>query len=106
MFARFLEMTVKPEKKPELIRKMREEALPILKKYEGFVDVIPLEVETESTVFYAISLWHEKSNAEKYEKENFAKVKAIYEPFLTKPIVVKPCKVDETIFRKVTAVAA
>ena len=49
MFARFLDMTVKPEMKPELIRKMREEALPILKKYNGFIDVIPLEVETEPT---------------------------------------------------------
>jgi hypothetical protein len=106
MFARLLVMTVKPEKKPELIKKMREEALPILKKYKGFVDVIPLEVETEPTMFYAISLWHEKLDAEKYDKENFATVKAIYEPFLTMPIVVKPCKVDETIFKKVIAVAA
>jgi septum formation topological specificity factor MinE len=64
MFARFLEMTVKPEKKPELIRKMREEVLPILKKYNSFLDMIPLEVETEPTKFYAISLWHEKLDAE------------------------------------------
>ena len=106
MFARLLEMTVKPEMKPELIRKMREEAIPILKKYNGFVDVIPLEVETEPTKFYAISLWHGKSDAEKYERENFTKVKTIYEPCLTMPIVVRPCKVDETIFKKVTAVAA
>jgi hypothetical protein len=105
MFARLLEMTVKPEMKPELIRKMREEALPILKKY-NVVDVIPLEVETEPTKFYAISLWHRKSDAEKYERENFTKVKTIYEPCLTMPIVVRPCKVDETIFKKVTAVAA
>lgn len=28
MFARFLEMTVKPEKKPELIKKMKLEVLP------------------------------------------------------------------------------
>ena len=106
MFARFLEMTVKPEKKPELLRKMREEVLPILKKYNSFLDVIPLEVETEPTKFYAISLWHEKLDAEKYEKENFHKVQAIYEPFLTTPIVVKHCKVDETIFKKAITVAA
>jgi hypothetical protein len=99
-------MTVKPEKKPELIRKMREEVLPIFMKYNGFVDVIPLEVETEPTMFYAISLWREKLDAEKYEKENFSKVKMIYEPCLMKPIVVKPCKVDETIFKKAAAVAA
>ncbi len=106
MFARLLEMTIKPEKKPELMRKMRDEVLPILKKYKGFVDTIPLEVETEPTKLYAISLWHEKLEAEKYDKENFSKVKAIYEPFLTMPIVVRPCNVDETFFKKATGVAA
>lgn len=106
MFARFLEMTVKPEKKTELIKKMKEEVLPILRKYSGFVDVIPLEVETEPTRFYAISLWHEKLDAQKYEKENFARVKTMYEPYLTMPIVVRLCKVDESIFKKVITVAA
>ena len=99
-------MTVKPEKKTELIKKMKEEVLPILRKYSGFVDVIPLEVETEPTRFYAISLWHEKLDAEKYEKENFARVKTMYEPYLTMPIVVRLCKVDESIFKKVITVAA
>jgi quinol monooxygenase YgiN len=106
MFARFLEMTVKPGKKPELLRKMREEVLPILKKYDSFLDMIPLEVETEPTKFYAISLWHEKLDAEKYEQEHFPKVQAIYQPFLTTPIIVRYCKVDETIPRKVISIAA
>ena len=106
MFARFLEMRVRPEKKPELIRKMKLEVLPILKKYRGFFDLIPLEVETEPTRFYATSLWHEKVDAEKYEKENFAKVKTIYEPFLTIPLVVRLCTVDESIPNKVIGVAA
>lgn len=105
MFARFLEMTVKPGMKPQLIDKIRGEVLPILKKYSGFIDVIPLEVETEAKV-YAVSLWHDKLDAEKYDKENFAKVKAIYEPFLTMPLVVRLCKVDETIFKKAISIAA
>lgn len=105
MFARFLEMTVRPEKKPELTRKLREEILPILRKHKGFLDVIPLEVETEATKFYAISLWHEKQDAEKYETENFPKIRAMVEPFLSAPITVKHCKVDETITRKLVAAA-
>lgn len=107
MFARFLEMTIKPEKKAEFVKKMKEEIFPILKKYNGFFDLIPLEVETEPTKFYALSLWHEKHEAEKYERENFTKVQTIVEPFLTAPILVKYCKVDETIPKKfVTAAAA
>ena len=107
MFARLLEMTIKPEKRPELIKKTKDEILPILKKHMHFVDLIPMEPETDPTKFYAISLWHDKRDAEKFEREDFPKVKAILEPFLTMPIVVKLCTIEETIFtRKLVAVAA
>ena len=107
MFARFLEFTIKHDKKPEFIKKMKEEIFPILKTYKGFFDLVPLEVETEFTKFYVISLWHEREEMERYTKEHFPKVKAIVEPFLTAPIIVKHCTVDETIPKRfVAAVAA
>ncbi len=106
MFARFLEMTIKPEKKTEYINKVKAEVLPILKTYKGFFDVIHLEVETDPTKFYSISLWHDKMDMEKYTKENFPKVKAILEPFLTAPLVVKPCMIDEMITTKMFIAAA
>ena len=106
MFARFLEMTIRPDKKADFTKKVKDEILPILKTYNGFFDLIHLEVETEPTKFYSISLWHDKAEMEKYTKENFPKVKAILEPFLTAPLVVKPCTMDETITKKFIAVAA
>lgn len=107
MFARFIEMNVTTEKKPEVIKKMREEILPILKTYKGFFDVIPLQDETEPTKFYAVSLWHDKAEMERYAKEQFPRVKAIVEPFLAAPLIIKYCTVDETVPRKfLTAIAA
>ena len=106
MFARFLEFTVKPDKKAECTKKVKDEILPILKTYKGFFDLIHLEVETEFAKFYSISLWHDKAEMEKYAKENFPKVKAILEPFLTAPLIVKQCTLDETITKKFIAVAA
>ena len=106
MFARLLEMAVKPEKKAELFKKIREEVLPIVERYTGFMNVINMEVENEPTKVYLMSISHDKLDAEKYEKESFDKVKAMYEPFLTTPIMVRPCKVDETTFKQVTSVAA
>jgi quinol monooxygenase YgiN len=106
MFVRFLEFTVKPEKKVELVKKMKAEILPILKKYNGFFDVLPWEVETEPTKFYAISLWYDKKEAEKYEREYFPKVKEIFAPFLTAPLIVKWGKVETSIPEKVIAEAA
>ncbi len=107
MFARFLEMTIKPEKRAELITKTKDQILPILKKHTSFVDLIPLEVETDPTKLYSISLWRDKRDAEKFERDDFAKVKAILEPFMTAPIIVKLCTVEETIFTgKLVAAAA
>lgn len=104
MFARFLEMTVKPEKKTELFKTVTKEVLPILTKYSGFINVINMEAETEPTKVFLLSIWRDKLDAEKYDKESFAKVKAMYEPFLTMPIVVTLCKIDETA-KQVSAAA-
>jgi predicted glycosyltransferase involved in capsule biosynthesis len=106
MFARLLELTVKAEKKPELFSKIEQDVLPILRKYTGFREIVNMEVESEPTKVYLISLWNQKTDAEKYDKENFPKVKAMYEPFLTMPISVKLCKVDDTTFKKMSSVAA
>ena len=102
MFIRFLEFTLKPGKKVELVRKIKEEILPILNKNSGFFDLLPWEVETEPTKFYAVSLWYEKKDAEKYEKEYFAKVKQIVEPFLTAPVIVKFGPVETVIPEKIS----
>jgi heme-degrading monooxygenase HmoA len=106
MFARFLELTIKPEKKPELIKTMKNDVLPVLKKCNGFFDLIPLEVEAEPTKFYVMSLWHENRDAEAFHTEQFPKVKLMYEQFLTAPVIVKLCYVDETIPKKFVAAAA
>lgn len=53
---------------------MKEEILPILKNYSGFFDLIPLDVETEFTRFYVISLGHDEYEAEivlRYTKRRY-----------------------------------
>jgi len=100
MYIRFLEFNLKPGKKVELLTKVKEEILPILKKYNGFFDLLPWAVETEPTKLFAVSLWYEKKDAERYEKEYFAKVKQIVEPFLTTPVIVKFGAVETTIPEK------
>jgi len=106
MFARFLELTIKPEKKPDLIKALKNDVLPIVKECNGFFEMIPLDVETEPTKFYLMSLWHEKRDAEQFHRDHFPKVQAIYDPFLTAPINVKLCHVDETVTTKKFVVAA
>jgi hypothetical protein len=100
MFIRFLEFTLKSGKKVELLKKVKEEILPILNKNNGFFDLLPWEVETEPTKLYVLSLWYEKKDADKYEKEYFAKVKEIVEPFLIAPVIVKFGPVETAIPEK------
>src|SRR5581483_12423372 len=106
MFARFVELTIKSEKKTEFLKTFKEEIVPVLRKNTGFFDLIPLQVEIAPNKFYAISLWKTKFDVEKYEKEFYPRVKQILEPFLTSAPVVTFCTVEETVREKVAAVAA
>ncbi|HET7440167.1 MAG TPA: hypothetical protein VFJ47_02610 [Terriglobales bacterium] len=107
MFARLLEMNVRIDRKPELMRKVKEEIMPILKKQVGFMDILVLENETEPHRPFVVSFWHTRLDMERYERENFPKVRTIMDPFLYVPPIVKLCKVEQTLTGKIMeAVAA
>jgi len=94
MFAHILEFTRKFEKKEELIKTVRMEVLPILKKQPGFLELLPFvpEITDEKAIF--ITLWQEKHEAEKFVKEVYPKVEEIVRPFLTTPITAKKYTVE------------
>ena len=52
MFARILEFVPLMEKKDEFIRVVKKEVLPILKKQEGFLEILTLvpEIKTEKVL--------------------------------------------------------
>ena len=97
MFARILEFVPKLEKKEQFINVFKNEVLPILKKQNGFLEVLPFfpEIKTEKVV--TISLWTEKRYAEAYEHEWFPKVEEILKPYLTTPITFKYYVVETTL---------
>ena len=97
MFARTLELTVKAEKKPEMIQTAKAEVLPILHKQIGFVQVVALENEVELNKAFVMTLWHTKVDAERYERDTFPKIKQILEPFLMVPPVTKFYTVEESL---------
>lgn len=97
MFARIVEFIPKLEKQEELVKVIRNEVLPILKKQTGFLEVLPFFPETKNEKVIAITLWMEKRNAERYEREVFPKVEEILKPYLTTPITYKPYNVETTL---------
>ena len=106
MFARMLEFKVKPEMEKDLLKTMREEIMPIMRKQVGFFDVLAFRAENHLDRHIMISLWNRKIDAEKYETEKFLKVNEILRPYLHTPITVTPFEVETTISEKVLAIAA
>ena len=108
MFARILDYEVKMEKKDDFVKVLKNEVLPILKRQAGFVEVLPFfpEKMKEEKVF-TISLWNTKADAERYERETYAKVLDIVKPFLTTPVHVNHHKLETTVCKHfVEALAA
>ena len=100
MFARFLELDIRPEKKDEFLKTLKKEILPALRTYNGFFDVVPMEIEDEPTKFYAISLWLDRAEAEKYQKELYPRIYDRLKPFIAAPIILRYGNVDESIPKK------
>jgi len=97
MFARIVEFTTKLEKKEELVKVIRNEVLPILKKQTGFMEILPFFPETKNEKVVFVSLWMEQKHAERYEHEVFPKIEQLLQPFLTSPIAFRPYKVETTL---------
>ncbi len=97
MFARIVEFIPRLEMKDELVKKIRKEVLPILKKEQGFLEILPLfpEVKTEKVI--AITLWTEKRHAERYERETYPKVEEILKPYLLAPVTFKHYELETTL---------
>ncbi len=70
MFARSVSIRLKPNSVAELNRLIETEALPLLRKQKGFQDEITL-VAPNGTDAVAISLWHQKENADAYSRDAY-----------------------------------
>ena len=101
MFARIVEFIPKLEKKEELVKVLRNEVLPILKKQTGFMEILPFfpetKPETKNEKVITVTLWTEKRYAERYEHDAFPKVEEILQPYLTTPITFKTYNVETTL---------
>ena len=73
------------EKKDEFIRVVKKEVLPILRKQEGFLEILALVPEIRTEKVLAVTLWTDKKELERDEKEWYRRFKQILKPCLTNP---------------------
>jgi heme-degrading monooxygenase HmoA len=96
MFARVLTLHVRLEKKAELANKVLQEGVPIIKRSASPVEIFVLQDETDLDQLVVVSLWESKQDADRYQAASYEKVKAVLQPYLTFPPVLRTYKVDDT----------
>jgi len=97
MFARIVEFIPKVEKKEEFLKVVQNEVLPILNKQQGFLEILPFVPEIKTEKMITITLWAEKQDAERYERNVYPKVEGIVKPYLTSPVTFKHYNVETTL---------
>lgn len=97
MFAHILEITPKMDKKEELIKAVRQEIVPFLKKQPGFLEMLPLMPDGATEHMLSITLWTEKRDEERYVRDAFPEVQQILKPFQTGPVVVRMFTVETSL---------
>jgi len=98
MFARVLDFELKPEKKDDFIRTLKNQVMPILKKHAGFLEILPLFPENvKEEKVCVLSLWNTKSDAERYDRDSYNKVYDIVKPFLVTPVSVNFYTLETTL---------
>src|ERR1700740_824878 len=97
MFARIVEFIPKLEEKEVFVKVVHNEVLPILKKQPGFLEILPFVPETKTEKMITITLWAEKRDAERYEREAYPKVEGIVKPYLTTPVTFKHYNVETSL---------
>jgi len=98
MYVRMLDFNLKVEKKPDFIKVIKNEVLPILRKQPGFLEILPFVPENlQQDKWLNISLWATKTDAERYEKECYPKVLELLKPYLTSPVTLRLYTLETTL---------
>lgn len=103
MFARIVEFTPKQENREEIVKVIRKEVLPVLKSQPGFLEILPLVPETKTEKLVTVTLWAEKRDAERYEREIYPKVEGILNPYLATTALCKRYHVETSVCKHFVA---
>ncbi|MGZ4789776.1 MAG: antibiotic biosynthesis monooxygenase family protein [Terriglobales bacterium] len=103
MFTRTVEITCKPGKNEELSNLVMDRVIPTLRKQPGFVDEITLISDTEPQRGMAISFWNTREDAERYDRNEYPKVRDMIQPLLESTPMVRTFQVDNSTVHKLAA---
>ena len=102
MFARTVNLRLKPNSVAELTQTVDKEIIPLLRKQKGFQDEITFVVPG-GTEAVAISLWDQKENAEAYSRAAYPQVLRALAKVVEGIPQVQTSEVSNSTFHKIAA---
>ncbi len=102
MFARTVRMQLKPNSVAEFTRLVEKEAIPLLRKQQGFKDEITF-VPSDEKEAVAISLWEQKENAEAYSRGAYPEVLKTMAKVIEGTPQVQTSEVSNSTWHKIAA---
>ena len=102
MYARIVNMKLKPNAGPQFTRTFENEIIPILRKQKGFRDEISMLAPERSEVT-GISFWNEKENAEEYQRVTYPGVLKSLSTLVEGTPEVRTFEVSNSTFHKIAA---
>jgi heme-degrading monooxygenase HmoA len=106
MFVRIVELNAKTGKGKELAGTINDQVLKLLKNQPGFVDEVVLISPDNPDRGVAVSFWQNREDAEKYNRETFAKVSELLRPALEGTPQVRVYDVLTSTAHKIVGVKA
>ena len=105
MFVRKISMRLKSDAASEFIRKMENEIIPLLRGQNGFLDEMTLLAQSGKEI-YAYSFWENSTDAEKYDKNEFARVTGMLSSVIEGSLRVHTYMVANSTIHKMAAAVA
>jgi heme-degrading monooxygenase HmoA len=102
MFARRVNLHLKPHTVAEFTQRVEKEVLPLLRKQKGFQDEITF-IALTGTEAFAISLWENRDSAEAYSRGSYAEVTKILGRVIEGTPQVESYEVANSTFHKIGA---
>ena len=102
MFARRVDMHLKPNCVPEFTQRLEKEIIPLLRKQNGFQDEITFVVPGGTEAF-GLSLWDREENAEAYNRGSYPGVLKTLARVVEGTPQVHTYEVSNSTFHKIAA---
>jgi hypothetical protein len=106
MIARYVQVTIKPERVNEFRTLYENEILPLLQRQSGFLDEISLVTENKIDRHVALTLWKTKCDVESFHRREYPRMLEMLKPFVIGTPTLEYFTVEHSTFRKVESVAA